>query len=161
MVSRDGYVSNRADNFRLRGELLSVAPGQHVNDIVVRLLPDGAIAGHVINEAGKPLRDVSVLAMKSSYPHGRRELQDAAHAVTNDAGEYRIESLAPGKYYIRAKPPAALRASREARRRMCPFIIQRQATRPAPLRSRFAPAKSWWELTWPSYLRTPSTFAAQ
>jgi hypothetical protein len=110
MVSRDGYVSNRADNFRLRGELLSVAPGQHVNDIVVRLLPDGAIAGHVINEAGKPLRDVSVLAMKSSYPHGRRELQDAAHAVTNDAGEYRIESLAPGKYYIRAKPPAALRA---------------------------------------------------
>ncbi len=110
VVSRDGYVSNRADNFRLRGELLSVAPGQHVNDIVVRLLPDGAITGHVTNEAGKPLRDVSVLAMKSSYPHGRRELQDAAHAVTNDAGEYRIESLAPGKYYIRAKPPASLKA---------------------------------------------------
>jgi len=110
MVSRDGYVSNRADNFRLRGELLSVAPGQHVNDIVVRLLPDGAIAGHLINEAGKPLRDVSVLAMKSSYPHGRRELQDVAHAVTNDAGEYRIESLAPGKYYIRTKLPASLKA---------------------------------------------------
>jgi Carboxypeptidase regulatory-like domain len=110
MVSRDGYVNNRGDNFRLRGELLSVAPGQHVNDIVVRLLPDGAIAGHVTNEAGKPLRDVSVLAMKSSYPHGRRELQDVAHAVTNDAGEYRIESLAPGKYYIRTKPPASLKA---------------------------------------------------
>jgi protocatechuate 3,4-dioxygenase beta subunit len=110
MASRDGYVSNRGDNFRLRGELLSVAPGQHVNDIVVRLLPDGAIAGHVINEAGKALRDVSVLAMKSSYPHGRRELQDVAHAVTNDAGEYRIESLAPGKYFIRAKPPTSLKA---------------------------------------------------
>jgi len=109
LASRDGYVSNRGDNFRLRG-VLSVAPGQHVNAIVVRLLPDGAIAGHVINDAGKPLRDVSVLAMKSSYPHGRRELQDVAHAVTNDAGEYRIESLAPGKYYIRAKFPASLKA---------------------------------------------------
>lgn len=120
MVSRDGYVSNRGDNFRLRGELLSVAPGQHVNDIVVRLLPDGAIAGHVINEAGKPLRDVSVLAMKSSYPHGRRELQDVAHAVTNDAGEYRIESLAPGKYYIRTKLPASLKAKQGSEKAYVP-----------------------------------------
>jgi hypothetical protein len=33
-----------------------------------------------------------------------------AHAPTNDAGEYQIAGLAPGKYYIRAKPPGSLKA---------------------------------------------------
>jgi hypothetical protein len=105
LASHDGYVNNNRDNPGLRGKLLSVAPGQHVNDIVLRLLPDGVIAGHVTNEAGKPLRGVYVEAMKSSYPRGRRELHQAAHVVTTETGEYRIPGLAPGKYYIRAKPP--------------------------------------------------------
>ena len=109
LVSREGYVSNRRENLRARGELLSLAPGQHVGDIVVRLLPDAAIAGHITNEAGKPLRGVAVQALKSSYPRGRRELHDAARAASNDAGEYRITDLTPGKYYIRAKPPASLK----------------------------------------------------
>jgi protocatechuate 3,4-dioxygenase beta subunit len=108
LVSHEGYVSNRRDN-RTRGELFSVAPGQHVNDMVVRLLPDGAIAGHITNEAGKPLRGVAVQALKSSYPRGRREFHDVARAVSNDAGEYQITDLPPGKYYIRAKPPASLK----------------------------------------------------
>jgi len=110
LASHDGYVDNNRDSPGLRGKLLTVAPGQHVNDIVLRLLPDGAIAGHITNEGGKPLRGVSVQAMKSSYPRGRRELHDVAHAATNEAGEYRIAGLAPGKYYIRAKVPGSLKA---------------------------------------------------
>jgi len=110
LASHDGYLNNNRDNPGLRGKMLSVAPGQHVNDIAVRLLPDGVIAGHITNEAGKPLRGVSVQAMKSSYPRGRRELHDAAHSTTSEAGEYRIPGLAPGKYYIRAKAPGSLTA---------------------------------------------------
>jgi hypothetical protein len=108
LASHDGYVNSNRDNPVLRGNLLTVASGQRVNDIVLRLLPDGAIAGHITNEAGKPLRGISVQAMKSSYPRGRRELHQVAQVVTNEAGEYRIPVLAPGKYYIRAKPPHSL-----------------------------------------------------
>jgi hypothetical protein len=110
LASHDGYVNNNRDYPGLRGKWLLLAPGQHINDIIIRLLPDGAIAGHITNEAGKPLRGVSVQAMKSSYPRGRREFHDVARAATNDAGEYRITDLAPGKYYIRAKPPGSLKA---------------------------------------------------
>jgi protocatechuate 3,4-dioxygenase beta subunit len=109
-ASHDGYVINKRAYTDLRGGSLSVAPGQHVNDILVRLLPNGTIAGHITNEAGKPLRGVTVEAMKSSYSHGKRDLHDVAQAPTNDAGEYRIQALVPGKYYIRAKPPASLKA---------------------------------------------------
>ena len=111
MASHDGYLDdNRGTPGLLRGKMLTVAPGQHANDIVIRLVPNGAIAGHITNEAGKPLRGVSVLAMKSSYPRGHRELHDVAHAATDEAGEYRLPGLAPGKYYIRAKPPHSLKA---------------------------------------------------
>jgi hypothetical protein len=110
LASHEGYVNSGRDNAGMRGKMLPVTPGQHINDIVLRLLPNGAIAGHVTNEAGKPLRGVSVQAMKSSYPRGRRELHDVAHAATDEAGEYRLPGLAPGKYYIRAQAPHSLSA---------------------------------------------------
>jgi hypothetical protein len=109
-ASHDGYVDNTHDAAWTRTKSLSLASGQHINDLVFRLLPNGTLSGHIANEAGKPLRGVSVQALKSSYPHGRRELHDVSHAATNDAGEYRITGLAPGKYFIRAKPPASLKA---------------------------------------------------
>jgi Carboxypeptidase regulatory-like domain len=121
LASHDGYVNNNRDTPGLHGKLLSVASGQHVNDIVLRLLPDGAIAGHITNEAGKPVRGVSVQAMKSSYLHGRREILDAAHATTNEPGEYRIVGLAPGKYYIRAQAPGSLRAKTESDKAYVPL----------------------------------------
>jgi protocatechuate 3,4-dioxygenase beta subunit len=110
LASHDGYLDDNRGMPGLRGKLLTVVPGQHVNDVVIRLVPNGSIAGHITNEAGKPLRGVSVQAMKSSYPRGRRELRDVAHAATDQAGEYRLPGLAPGKYYIRAKPPHSLKA---------------------------------------------------
>ncbi len=51
-ATRDGYVKNDpwfGDN---RSKWLVLTPGQHVNDVVIRLLPDGAIAGHISDEAG-------------------------------------------------------------------------------------------------------------
>ena len=107
-ASRDGYANNTRNSASLRDQWLSVAPGQHVNDVVLRLLPGGVIAGHITNEAGKALRGVAVEAMRFSYPGGRREFHNVAHTATNEAGEYRIAGLVPGKYYIRAKPPASL-----------------------------------------------------
>jgi Carboxypeptidase regulatory-like domain len=110
LATHDGYVKNAREYGDLRGKWLLLAPGQHISDIVVRLLPNGTIAGRIRNEAGKPLRGISVQAMKSSYPHGRRELHGVANASTNHAGEYRIPALAPGRYYIRAKPPGSPKA---------------------------------------------------
>jgi len=109
LASHEGYVNNNRAYPELRGKLLVLAPGQNVNDIVIRLLPNGTIAGRITDEMGKALRGVFVEAMKSSYPHGKRELHVVAKIPTNDTGEYRIPALVPGKYFIRAKPPASLK----------------------------------------------------
>jgi len=103
LASHDGYVKSQFGD--LRGKSLLLAPGQHVNDVVVRLLPNASISGHITNEAGKPLRGVSVQAMKSSYLRGRHELHDVARATSSEAGEYGITGLPPGKYCLFFKPP--------------------------------------------------------
>ena len=110
LASHEGYANTSRAYGEARGKLLVLAPGQHISDIVIRLLPNGSIAGRITDEMGKPLRRVFVQAMKSSYQRGRRELHEMATAPTNDAGEYRIPALVPGKYYIRAKPPASMKA---------------------------------------------------
>jgi protocatechuate 3,4-dioxygenase beta subunit len=110
LASRDGYVNNSRPDAGLRGKWIVLGSGQHLNDIVIRLLPNGAIAGRIADEMGKPLRGISVEAMKSSYAHGRRELHAVATAQSSGSGEYRIQALVPGKYYVRAKPPASLKA---------------------------------------------------
>jgi len=122
LASHDGYVNDDHDGPRLRGKLQLVTPGQHITDMVVRLLPGGVIAGHVSNEAGKPLHGAAVEAMKSSYPHGRREIHEVAHAISDEAGEYRMAGLAPGKYYIRAKVPGPLTAKTTAEKSYVPLF---------------------------------------
>jgi hypothetical protein len=121
LASHDGYVNNNRGYAEQRGKLIVLAPGQHVNDLVVRLLPNGSIAGRITDEMGKPLRRVFVQAMKFSYTHGRRELREVASAPTNDAGEYRVPALIPGKYYIRAKPPASVKGKPESDKAYVPI----------------------------------------
>lgn len=122
LASHDDYVHDEHENPRLRGKLQLVTPGEHLSDVVLRLLPGGVIAGHISNETGKPLRGVVVQAMKSSYPRGRRELHDVAQAISNEVGEYRMAGLAPGKYYVRAKVPGALTAKPNADKSYAPLF---------------------------------------
>ena len=98
-ASHAGYLSERRAGFR---PVVLASPGQHEDDVVVALLPGAVIAGHVVNEARKPLRGASLQAMRIPYPEGSRELDETAEATTNQSGEYRITGLAPGKYYLRA-----------------------------------------------------------
>src|SRR5579864_802157 len=110
LASHEGYANINRAYGEARGKLLVLAPGQHISDIVIRLLPNGSIAGRITDEMGKPLRRVFVQALKSSYSRGRRELHETANIPTNEAGEYRIPALMPGRYYVRAKPTTSVKA---------------------------------------------------
>ena len=116
-AGRDGYVGEGSR----RGKMQLLSPGQRLTDVVLRLLPGGNISGHITDEAGKPLRGAAVQAMKSSYVHGHYALQDVAHATSDEAGEYRMTGLAPGKFYIYAKVPASLNAKLAAGKAYVPL----------------------------------------
>ncbi len=72
--------------------------------ITVTMIPTGAISGRVLDD-GRPARGVLVRAMRASFFDGRRTLNMADYARSDDLGEYRLFGLAPGIYYVTAAPP--------------------------------------------------------
>jgi hypothetical protein len=62
------------------------------------------ITGRVLDETGDPIAGVTVMALRSRYWEGQRQLVPTGQGFvqTDDTGQYRILGLAPGTYYVSA-----------------------------------------------------------
>jgi protocatechuate 3,4-dioxygenase beta subunit len=106
LVDQTGFVQQAygappASNL---GTTFDVSPGQTVDDLVIRMVPQGVIAGKVMDDDGDPLEHAQVTLWRYEYPDGDRQLvrQPYGSPGTNDLGEYRFSGLAPGKYILSA-----------------------------------------------------------
>lgn len=68
--------------------------------IKVTLYPSGALAGRVTTASGDPVEGMIVKTMYQRVENGIARWQQRNSAVTDDAGEYRIANLIPGKYLV-------------------------------------------------------------
>ncbi len=68
--------------------------------VEIRLLKSGAISGRVLDDAGRPMPLVSVLAERVVRAGGRIDLEQVAEAETDDLGEYRLSGLPPGEFVV-------------------------------------------------------------
>lgn len=84
------------------GSILSVTPGQQLNDLRISMIPTGAIAGRITGRNGEPLVNAVVQAFKYGYQEGRKVLISAQATRTDDRGEYRLFWLPAGQYYVAA-----------------------------------------------------------
>jgi hypothetical protein len=80
----------------------SVMLGPSREDFQVTMSPLGVIEGTATDLDGNPLPGIVIRAMTSSVVSGRRKVEEIRSDVTNDRGAYRIWSLEPGKYYLKA-----------------------------------------------------------
>jgi uncharacterized GH25 family protein len=104
-----GIYGQKADAFS-EGGLLTLKPGQEVNDLLFRLVPTAAIVGQVVDEDGEPVPGVEVQALvrasrlptdRDTPPEGG-SLAPIRTAVTNDLGQFRLYGLPPGEYFVSA-----------------------------------------------------------
>jgi len=81
-----------------------VRAGQTIERIDFMLPRAAAISGRVVDENGDPIEGASVTAYTVQYVDGRRQLTQAraSRQTTNDIGGYRLFSLEPGEYVVRA-----------------------------------------------------------
>jgi hypothetical protein len=79
------------------GTPLTLSPGQVLKNIEFRLTPLGAISGTVVDDGGKPMSEVRVIAT------GGTSKSNGA-VLTNSTGEFRFPNLAPGSYILMAIP---------------------------------------------------------
>lgn len=97
--ARLAYGSRTPDG---TGTVLTVAPGQQVHDVTLRIVPLGAISGRVFDEDGEPIQGAGIQVLRFSYSTGKRQLIPVAGSSSNDRGEYRAYNLPAGRYYLLA-----------------------------------------------------------
>jgi protocatechuate 3,4-dioxygenase beta subunit len=103
-ADKPGFVPARygARSSSAIGKQLDLTAGMEMKDLAIKMTPQGVIAGKVLDADGDPVISAQIQAMRSAYSRGRKQLQPAGGTTTNDLGEFRIASLAPGRYYISA-----------------------------------------------------------
>ena len=68
--------------------------------VVLKLTPEAIIYGEVKDENGLALEGVTVRAQRWQVVNGKRQLEVAGNAVSDDEGSFRLGQLRPGRYYF-------------------------------------------------------------
>ena len=111
-ANKPGYVRSAygAKRYDRPGTPITLADGQRVADITLRLARGSVISGLILDDSGMPAIGVGVRAMQYRLqPGGERALVLAPGGVgpgemTDDRGMYRLYGLPAGEYVLVASP---------------------------------------------------------
>lgn len=68
--------------------------------VEVKLIQAAVVGGLVLDADGDPLMGVMVRLLRPTYNQGRKMLNPAATATTDDRGQFRMASVQEGRYYV-------------------------------------------------------------
>jgi uncharacterized protein (DUF2141 family) len=103
-----GYLTSfyRQKKFGQSGIALVVGEGEQCKDIRLIMRKAGVVAGHVVDEDGRPMVGTRVSALRMRWrSDGTREFDSSFQVVSDDRGDYRLFDVLPGNYVIAAIPP--------------------------------------------------------
>ena len=152
---RAAYGAKRSDR---PGTPITLAEGQQLGNIALKMPKGGVITGTIRDELGQPAPGATVRVLQYRMQNGERVLQPAALAsgplgeTTDDRGTYRLFGLAAGEYYVSASPrsigssdikqmtTAEIQSVMQSlqQRTASAAGVQTQAARPAPLTVTYA-----------------------
>jgi protocatechuate 3,4-dioxygenase beta subunit len=101
---RTGYARQAygAHGNALSGTALLFSAGQQIKELTFKLAPSSVISGKVLDEDGKGIPNVPVMALRTVYQRGKKQFVPLGAVATNDVGEYRVANLGAGKYLVSA-----------------------------------------------------------
>ena len=106
-AERTGYLNSLYQS--AKGLVLTVKSGEKITDVVVKLAPQGIIAGRVLDDEGEPLPGATVSIGSYSPPKDCRACEIRGGTGTTDAdGSFSIGALVPGRYLVSVAVPAKL-----------------------------------------------------
>ena len=108
-AERPGYqtLTYGARQSRAPGTVLTLTSGQSMAALNLTLSPQIVLSGKVFDADGDPAGQIQVRALRITFMNGKRQSIWADNASTDENGEYKMQNLGPGKYYLSAMPPRA------------------------------------------------------
>ena len=104
-AERTGLLDMERERRHSDGQILTLAAGQELKDLHLRLQAAAIVHGRVTDEDGDPLPNAEVTALRQTYVAGHKHWEAAGADRTNDLGEYRIANLPAGNVYLSVNPP--------------------------------------------------------
>jgi hypothetical protein len=100
-VSRPGFLTyNGAPRGGGIFRGFSLSPGSPAHDLAIELTPQAVAWGKVQDSDGDPIQNAQVALLALRIVDGKPRFQQSGQSMTNDLGEYRISSIAQGKYVV-------------------------------------------------------------
>ena len=76
--------------------------GWETENLVLRMVPFGSIAGKVVDEAGEPVRNARMKLYMQNRQFGQDRVVTYGYAITDDDGKYEFSELIPADYFVSA-----------------------------------------------------------
>jgi len=101
-ATKQGFIDGAYGRLRPNGlaHSIDLKDGEVLASIRIPIWEYASVAGTVRDETGEPVVGVQVRALRRGFVNGRSLLNSVGFGSTNDRGEYRIDTLPPGRYVI-------------------------------------------------------------
>ena len=111
LATRSGFVRHEYAQRNLNGwgGPIVLSASQTFKDAVLRMTPTGTVTGRILDENGRPATGAPVQLLRVAYNIYGKTHQPSAHGVANNLGNFRIEGVVPGRYFVLAGTPAGSR----------------------------------------------------
>lgn len=109
-AERTGLLDIDKHHGRSEGRVLTLAAGQEVKDLKIRLQAAAVVRGRVTDEDGDPLAGAEVSVSRQTFAFRHKHWEQVGAERTNDLGEYRIANLPSGNVYVSVTPPPDFRS---------------------------------------------------
>jgi hypothetical protein len=113
-TERTGFLEGDKHHTRTDGRVLTLAAGQEVKDVRIRLQAAALVRGRVTDEDGEVMPNAQVAVLRQTFVSGRTHFAQVGAERTNDLGEYRVAGLPSGSYYVCVSPPPDFKSLIEA-----------------------------------------------
>jgi Carboxypeptidase regulatory-like domain len=85
--------------------------GENTPSMVLKLVPESSISGHVATVKGEPLEDTPVKVFLQRIIDGRKLWEQRQQAIADEDGQFHIANLQPGRYLLATGPNLGLSGS--------------------------------------------------
>jgi hypothetical protein len=99
MAERPGFLAAVNEGW------MEITAGEHVEDVIIKMTPQSAIAGHVVDEDGDPVPGARVLVEHKIHANSRTIVLYREEKVADEEGYFFAGALPAGRYSLTLTPP--------------------------------------------------------